>query len=636
MGEALLPEAVAAGAEQLDVQVVLHPRGIGILPPPGLQVTPGIAGVGIAGRQDDLPRRGNAENAGVAPAAAGFQRLQAHQQARHLSLFVQVEENAHVIGPAALVADVQEMGIVGDRHAVGDGGVELRGRIARIVELVEHPHGHQVFPVAAGEVIVGDPALDGLLRALEMRQRRQDHIIGNLRLDAPQAQLHRDVPVEGKPVRKQFEAVLLLAEAQHAGRHDQVHRHQDGIDHAARQREGVEGTPGPFRHERPRQLQQERHAEQHRDERQVHHDAERRELREFVDFQREAGIERDAAQRRLRIGQDGQHGGRDAPPDDAAPARRVRPGPDVGADHIGAARDHQDGDVDQDDRAQRVQHLAAGIEHRREDQHPAPGVFPPEIQSRHDRQDAGRHEVEAAPGTLRRQVQEEGGQDQEERQPEQRGGVPAHRQRLAQDLELRPSLHRHGGSAAGGQRTDGIPAGQAQPRVHPGSPAHRQVVHHLHAGDHAHGGVAVRLQQVPVRAHAHETDGVFRLQQRGFRAHAGIRQERYVHALVDVVVRDREGVAPGLERIPAVAVNHHIAGKPLQCHPLGGILRERLPGIGIQQGHAAVQHALHAPGRPGGVPGRQRHPERGDEQHRADDEKRRGDPFPDVLAQFHS
>ena len=626
MRVALGLEVSALGRVQQDVEVVVHARRIRVIALVGLDVASGIAGVGIAGREGDLAGRREAEDARVAAAAAAFALLEAHQHARHGPVLRHVEEHAHVVRAAVLVARVQEAGVFSDGHAVPQHRAELGGRLARVVIFIEHPRRDQVVPVDAGKVEVGNTALDGLFRALEMRERGQDHVVGDLRLHPPQAELQRDVPVEGKAVRHQAQPVLLLLEAQHAGRHDQVGRHERRVHHAPGQREGVEGAAVRAPQGRGGQLHQQRHADQHRDEGQVYDDAERRELSQLIDFEREAGVERDAAQGGLGVhddaGRQDDHRHQHADPAGAG----VHPGPELAPHHVGAGGAHQDGEVDEDHRAQRVQHVAARIEHRREHQHTAARKTAPEIQARQQEQHAQRHAGEAARRALGRQEQQEGQQDGGDGDPQQRARIPpGGGQRLQQDLELRPSLHGDDRAAADGQRPDHEVPLQAE-----------AAVLHLQAGQHPDVAVPEPFGQVPVRPEVMESQRVRDLQQRRFRRNARIRDERHIHAPVDVVVGDGELMAPGLQRVAAIAVDYEVLRQVLQLHPVGRILRERLGGVRVQLRGTALQHALHAPRLAARVARRTGVVQRSDEERRPGHKRDHGEPFPAMSSPSHS
>ena len=316
---------------------------------------------------------------------------------------------------------------------------------------------------------------------------------------------------------------------------------------------------------------------------------------------------------------------------------RVHPRPQLPTDHVGASGAHQDGQVDEDDRAQRVKHVSAGIQHRREDQHAAAREASPEIQARQQEDNPQRHAREAARCPFRRQEKQEGQQDGGDGDPQHRRGVPpGSRQRLQQDLELRPSLHRHDGAAADGERPDGIAPRHKTPTVEPEHAASRHVASDLQAGQHADIALADPFGQVPARAEAMEAQRIRDLQERRFRRKTRIRHERHVHPPGDVVVGHREFMTPGLQRVVAIAVQHEILRQPLERHPVRRILRQRLERVAVQLRRPAVQDTLHAARLPGGVARRPRVAQRGNEQHHPRHERGHGEPFPTMSSPSHS
>ena len=273
------------------------------------QMVIGIFGPGIDGRKGDASRFRDAQQAQIAPVfpvVLGFHRDQ--YRAGTVVPYI-IGEQTRIGGAAAADGAVEEMGALAELDASLDAFLE---------------HGTGAY-VAAGQedgdvVVLGDAAHVGAHQAVAddvstavQYGKGSDHGIGRDGIfRASQLDFQGDVPVHGQPVGPDVHPVLFLLEAQHGrGRH-KIHAHHDGKADAAAHGEHVIAEPRQGTQDGRENLDKQRNGERQGQEGNVNDGRIRAQEGDFIQFQRNAGVHRNAPESEVDIQDDGGNGNPDA------------------------------------------------------------------------------------------------------------------------------------------------------------------------------------------------------------------------------------------------------------------------------------------------------------------------------------
>ena len=109
------------------------------------------------------------------------------------------------------------------------------------------------------------------------------------------------------------------------------------------------------------------------------------------------------------------------------------------------------------------------------------------------------------------------------------------------------------------------------------------------------------LGEIPVGAQAHETQCVRDRCERRLERIVGTGEQRSVDAVLEIVVVYREFVAPGLQGVAAVAVDHHVVRQTVQFEPARMVLLHRHGHEGLELHHPVFDRGRHSPGNDRGV-----------------------------------
>ena len=533
--------------------------------------------------------RTDAEDSGISTSAAHVPRLQPQHHPGYAAVLEQIHEDPDIIRAPVVPAHIQETGIVGDRLAASHQSVVLRRRARAAVVLVEHIGSDHIVHVPSREERGDYAVLYHAGRVVKGGKRGYYRVICNLRLYAAQVELQRDVPVEGQPVGQHLHPVLLLAEAEDSRRAHEVYGDQQGIDDAVELREGVQLHPGVFINGPLQGLEKQRHAHEHGDERNIDHYAERVNLRELVQLEAKAGIDDYAPQpeegERENTGhRDDQQGG--SCPECRPAAYKSAHGVPC---NIEGGGQHEYGQVDEYDRAERIQYAASGIEPGREHHiliadHPSGGIY----SCQHHRQPE-EHQAQPEQGPSGGKPEQSARTYKRKPYPEN-VGKRAHRihERLPDYLELRLAHHRHRRAAVVCQRPDIQRRRDMKLGVHRAAPPDLTGVRNLQtAYDHAAVG-AHSLREIPFGSEIHIAERLSDGGEGRFERIVRTCEQRGVDPVLEIVVVDRELVAPRLQGVPAIAVDDHVVGQAVKLQPARMVAVHRLLHEVLQRHHSPL------------------------------------------------
>ena len=260
-------------------------------------------------------------------------------------------------------------------------------------------------------------------------------------------------------------------------------------------------------------------------------------------------------------------------------------------------RRHQYGQVYEHHGPQRIQHPVAGVDPRGEydvlvADRPAQAVY------RADHGERAQEDQAQAPESAARR-QPEQGSDKRHRKtyPEHEGhrvaGVP---ERFLHELELGPAHHGHGEAAVGGDGPHTQVCRNIEMLVGFGSAPLAPGAGNLQAAYHQAVIFGEGLGEIPVGAQAHEAQRVRDRCERRLERIVGTGEQRSVDAVLEIVVVYREFVAPGLQGVAAVAVDHHVVRQTVQFEPAGMVLLHRPGHERLELHHSVFDRGRHSPG----------------------------------------
>ena len=586
--------------------------GIDVAAAVGDQALVGIARIGILAREGG--RRPGARGESVERIGDHIVlvfRLQLQEQARDLIIGrIEIGEHADIGRQAVVVVQIVDVGsgrqrdtVVLDHILVKSEAAHRFGPLPQRDQVAGRAGGERDVVFAhhvAVEVALHQAVLDELGPA-HGRKDRQERVALDGGLHLPEEHLERQVPLDSQLAGVDAVALVFLIEAVHIDGEHAVERNGQGVRDKVGPGEEVDPCVAADEHHHHINLVEQRQ-EEHR-KGQVGHEGVRPDRRETVRLHHDAGVAQQRPHHEMDVGHQRKAGQGEEHHDGPAVPRRTelhRP-VDAVAHHEERIEGKGDGDIVEQQAAQRIEERRVGIEHRREE-FPGGKSFPDVIESQQahcgQRQDG---EPESAPGMIAVMVRKDSKQHQDESQPAQVHVAVSRRRRYGpDDREQRlvlDAVHDGGIVVVDGQRR--IIVFQVQVRIDGiGNGAAGILRLDEDARDHLDPAVILEVggDHIPGAAQI----DIFLL-------HADVGQRRRIeiavaHELepvgigidVHLVVADGELVRPALHRIGLIAVEHDVVRQVVEIHPVLVHGLERAVGILLRQQLPFVERTLHA------------------------------------------